>query len=90
MKFDFLSRRKYRNADAHSKEYAAWYSMLDRYYNDKNQAWNNYGGRGIIVCDRWLGPNGFDNFFSDMKEAPTAQHSLDRIDNSLGYPPENC
>lgn len=90
MKFDFLSKRKYKATDSYSKEYGAWYAMLDRCYNDRCQAWPNYGGRGIKVCDEWLGDDGFENFFRDMKEASSPNHSLDRIDNSLGYSPDNC
>jgi len=91
MSFDFLSRRKYKIANSYSnpKEYAAWYSMLDRCYNTENQAWNNYGGRGISVCDRWLGEDGLDNFCKDMGP-PLPDQSIDRIDNSLGYSPDNC
>lgn len=90
MNFPWFSKRKYRYSDSYSKEYGAWYSMLDRCYNASCQAWSNYGGRGISVCDRWLGEEGFDHFFQDMGEAPTQNHSLDRRDNSLGYFPANC
>src|ERR1700722_18905761 len=41
-------------------EHAAWRNMVQRCVNPKNQAYNSYGGRGIIVCDRWL--HSFDNF----------------------------
>src|SRR5207244_4069938 len=47
-----------------------------------------YGGRGLNVCDRWR--NSFENFFADMGHPPTAKHSIERKDNSLGYSPENC
>lgn len=92
MKFSFLSRRKYKiaNSYSHPKEYEAWYGMLDRCLNKEHQAYHNYGGRGISVCDRWSGENGLDNFCTDMGLAPSLKHSLDRIDNSLGYFPDNC
>jgi hypothetical protein len=64
--------------------------MLNRCYNSACEAWGNYGGRGIKVCDEWLGDDGFENFFEDMKSLPSPNHSLDRIDNSLGYSPNNC
>ncbi len=90
MNFPFLTRRKYQATDSYSKEYAAWYHMLVRCYNNTCEAWPNYGGRGIKVCDRWLGDDGFENFFEDMKSLPSPNHSLDRIDNLLGYSPDNC
>lgn len=51
--------------------------------------YHRYGGRGISVCDRWVGRDGFDNFLSDMGEQPDGL-TLDRIDNDKGYSKENC
>ena len=55
-------------------------------------AYDRYGGRGIRVCERWREPHGqgFWNFVFDMGERPTAQHTVDRIDNDGGYEPNNC
>lgn len=66
--------------------YWLWQNMIRRCTDPKNHAYKDYGGRGISVCDRW---RSFDNFFADMGEKP-AGASLDRIDNNLGYSPENC
>lgn len=88
--FDFFSRNKYRYSDSYSAEYNAWYSMIRRCYYSKTQYYSNYGGRGIKVCDRWLGSDGFDNFYLDMGPKPSSKLSLDRKDNDGDYSPENC
>ena len=73
-----------------TSEMHTWSSMKARCYNKKNPDYKNYGGRGITICDRWLGSDGFINFIKDMGDKPTPKHSVDRIDNNKGYSPENC
>lgn len=70
------------------KTYDAWIEMKRRCYNDKCANFKNYGGRGILVCDRWK--QNFNNFLSDMGKPPSLSHSLDRIDNNGIYEPKNC
>ena len=71
-------------------EHHTYRNMLDRCYNPKNKSAKNYLERGIKVCDRWLGIDGFKNFLNDMGRRPTNGYSLDRIDNNADYSPENC
>lgn len=71
-------------------EYQAHTNMKQRCYNPSYRSFDLYGGRGIKVCDRWLGKDGFINFIADMGLKPSKTHSLDRIDPSRGYSPENC
>lgn len=70
-----------------SKAYAVWRAMLARCNNPAHKAFCNYGGRGITVCDEWLK---FENFLASMGEPPFKGASIERIDNSQGYFPDNC
>lgn len=72
-----------------TKTYACWSSMMERCYNPRNKQFKDWGGRGITVCERWLGLNGFSNFLADMGECPDGL-TIDRIDNQKGYSADNC
>src|SRR5688572_29552695 len=71
-----------------SDEYLAWENMKARCYQKSNIRYGEYGGRGIIVCDRWK--NSFENFYSDVGNRPSKLHSLDRFPDVNGnYEPRN-
>lgn len=71
-----------------SKEHNCWIQMIYRCYNPKATNYQNWGGRGIRVCDRWL--NSYEAFLKDMGRCPQCDYSLHRIDNNGNYTPENC
>lgn len=68
-------------------EYRVYHEMRKRCLNPNNDSYDRYGGRGIVICARWL--DSFEAFLSDMGERPTAKHSLDRINNEGNYEPGN-
>lgn len=63
-----------------------WSDMKSRCRNPRHKQYVDYGGRGIDFCDRWAS---LENFIADMWPRPVGL-MLDRIENSLGYSPENC
>lgn len=65
--------------------------MTARCRNKNLRNYKHYGGRGISVCDEWLGEDGFNNFCSwAMSNGFGEGLSLDRIDVDGNYSPENC
>jgi len=73
--------------DCRTTTYVSWGSMKTRCLNKRTAYYSRYGGRGITICDRWV--NSFENFLEDMGECPEGM-TLDRIDNSGNYEPNNC
>jgi hypothetical protein len=69
--------------------YKAWDAIVQRCCNPKAQAYKNYGGRGITICDKWRGPGGFISFYEHVGGRPSNNHTIDRIDNAKGYEPGN-
>lgn len=69
-----------------TRTYRAWCHMIERCTKSDHRQYENYGGRGIKVCQRWLK---FKNFLEDMGECPPGL-SIDRTNNNDGYCKQNC
>ena len=69
-----------------SREHTCWSHMLDRCRNPNSSCYRYYGGRGITVCERW---HKFEHFLADMGRCPPGL-TLERINNSGNYTPDNC
>lgn len=74
------------HGQARTRLYHRWRAMLNRCYRKKDIQYQDYGFRGITVCDRW---HRFENFYFDMGDPPKG-FVIDRIDNNKGYSKENC
>lgn len=69
-------------------EYRIWIAMKSRCVNKNNTAYQNYGGRGIRVCEGWL--LSFETFYAEMGPRPSPHHSIDRVDSNSNYEVGNC
>lgn len=96
---DILNERNKSNAvhnGSYDRLYCVWQGMKNRCYSVKNHAYKDYGGRGISVCDEWIGEGGYDRFKSWAysngydENAPRGKCTLDRVDVNGNYEPSNC
>ncbi|KKL61320.1 hypothetical protein LCGC14_2196500 [marine sediment metagenome] len=86
MKYETQTKHGHNRRGKVSKTYMTWAGMMQRCYNLKDKSYPRYGGRNIKVCARWFE---FENFLEDMGEKPEGL-TLERVDNSKGYTPDNC
>lgn len=75
------------NGLSRSSEYQCWKGIKARCHNPKHRNFHNYGGKGIVVCDHWR--YSFLNFYADMGQKPTPEHTIDRIESTGNYEPGN-
>lgn len=71
---------------AFTRVYGIWNGIVQRCTNARRRGYARYGGRGIVVCERW---RIFENFYGDMGDPPPGA-SIDRIDANGHYEPGNC
>jgi len=67
-------------------EYKTWLAMNARCNNPNTSNYDHYGGRGVLVCDRWTN---FENFYQDMGPRPEGT-TIDRENSNGNYEPGNC
>lgn len=85
-----LTKHGHALSTGHSPEYGTYTKLVERCYNPKLWNYTRWGGRGITVCDRWLGEDGFINFLADMGLKPDRSYQIERRNNDKGYSPDNC
>lgn len=91
MKTCGCSRNKGEGVKKNHQLYPTYKKMMSRCNRPKDEIYKHYGARGISVCDRWSDKLfGFDNFVADMGLKSDIRYSIDRINNDLGYSPDNC
>ncbi len=83
-----IGRLRRTHGQSETVEYKTWRQMRGRCNNPRSKDYSFYGGRGISVCSEWS--DSFKAFYRDMGPRPSAQHTIDRIDNDGNYEPGNC
>ena len=75
----------------YTRLYHIWDAMVGRCFRKSHVGYTYYGGRGITLCDEWLGENGFINFYNwAMGNGYQDNLTIDRIDVNGNYEPSNC
>lgn len=87
LKKESIAAVNFSHGACNTRAYKSWSHMKYRCTNESSAKYKSYGGRGITVCDRWIGS--FENFLSDMGQPPPGC-TLDRIDVNGNYEPDNC
>lgn len=85
LKKESIAKVNYRHGMTKTPIYGLWHAMIQRCYDKNCHAYSRYGGRGIIVCDKW---QTFEGFYEDMGDRPQGK-SLERLDNNGNYSREN-
>jgi hypothetical protein len=78
----------YRHGDSRSRLYNIHRKMVSRCTNPNSDLYQNYGGRGIAVCNEWLEYGAFKDWAT--KNGYSDSLTIDRIDNNGNYEPGNC
>ena len=84
-----LSEIRKKHGDSNNNLYGIWANMKQRCNNNNAPNYDRYGGRGIAVCDEW--DDDYNNFRKwSINNGYAESLTLDRINNELGYSPDNC
>jgi hypothetical protein len=84
---DARGKRNTASRHTNTKEYNCWRQIKQRCLNPNAAKYKDYGGRGLKIAPQWFAS--YETFLKDVGRAPTAKHTLERIDNSKGYEPSN-
>lgn len=87
---DFHRERLTTHGKSKMSEYTVLKGIVRRCTDPSQLGFKNYGGRGITVCDEWIGDGGVEKFLAHVGKRPTMKHTIDRYPNNDGnYEPGN-
>lgn len=83
-----ITEKNTTHGESNTRLFRIWSGMKTRCENPKASNYADYGGRGIAVCSEWQNYAEFSNWARRNGYADNL--SIDRINNSEGYCPNNC
>lgn len=88
---ELVKANRTKHLKCESRIYITYNNMKKRCFYEGCDHYKWYGGENKTVCKEWLGENGFKNFFEwAINNGYTDELTIDRIDNTKGYSPDNC
>lgn len=91
------SKHAYKHGAYKDRLFKVYTDMKQRCYNPNNHGYNDYGGRGITVCQEWANNYGefrdwaySNGYKEEILPNGVNKWTIDRIDNNKGYSPDNC
>ena len=84
---EHIKKLKFTHGKCNSPEYLSWAGMIKRCNNPNNKSFKDYGGRGLKIYPQWK--KSFSDFYKYIGPKPTPKHTIERINNNLGYFPGN-
>jgi hypothetical protein len=83
------SKRMITHGESKTRLYYVWLAMRNRCYRPGVNGYENYGGRGIEVCNEWK--QSYEAFRDwSLSHGYKQGLQIDRIDNDGNYSPQNC
>lgn len=80
-----------KHGKSRSRIYSIWIAMKLRCFSENDANYYKYGGRGISVCQKWIGEHGFENFYKwAIENGYDDELTIDRINVDGNYEPSNC
>lgn len=87
-KAEFINKK---HGKSRTRIYSILCAMKSRCYSQSDEKYSEYGGRGIKICDEWMGEHGFESFIKWAEENGYKQNlTIERIDVDGNYEPSNC
>ncbi len=87
-KCGIAQRKLNKHSDSRTKLYKMHTGMKQRCFNSNNNAYYNYGGRGITVCNEWIDYSVFKEWA--LNNGYIEGLTIERINNDSNYEPNNC